>query len=58
MSFDTPSEGLYFGMTKLLNIQTMYFKKVQITEFMRKQRRKNNLHDLMESMMVVLLLYK
>ena len=36
----------------------MYFKKVQITEFMRKQRRKNNLHDLMESMMVVLLLYK
>lgn len=39
------------GVTKSLNIQTMHFTKVQISELMRKHAEKENgLHDLMEIM--------
>ena len=39
------------GVTKPLNIQTMHFTKVQISELMRKHAEKENgLHDLMEIM--------
>ena len=40
------------GVTKPLNIQTMHFTKVQISELMRKHAEKENgLHDLMEIML-------
>lgn len=40
------------GVTKKLNIQTMHFTKVQISELMRKHAEKENgLHDLMEIML-------
>ena len=40
------------GVFKPLNIQTMHFTKVQISELMRKHAEKvNGLHDLMEIML-------
>ena len=45
-------EVFNLGVTKKLNIQTMHFTKVQISELMRKHAEKENgLHDLMEIML-------